>query len=215
MTDKSPPASENAARARENPVAFARLAGILLVRGNAAQAREIALGALRAAPEDPEVRSLAGRVLAHGVPDWHFRIVQDAARNAAYEAALKRAVTPETKVLEIGTGSGILAMMAARAGAREVVACEMMPAIAEAAQEIVARNGFSDRVRVVSQNVSLGLFADGATSLITVGGSTVTGNATGLAAIGGMVKSWGDNYFYNGASGTSNGTPTAPNLTKL
>ena len=86
-----------------------------------------------------------------GVPQWHFAIVRDAARNAAYEEALKRVVTPQTRVLEIGTGSGILAMMAARAGARYVITCEMVPAVAEAAQEIVALNGLSERVRVVAK----------------------------------------------------------------
>ena len=37
------------------------------------------------------------------------------------------------RVLEIGAGTAILAMMAARAGARDIVACEMVPAIAETA----------------------------------------------------------------------------------
>jgi type II protein arginine methyltransferase len=89
--------------------------------------------------------------LNRGVPHWHFSIVRDEARNVAYEAALKRAVTPQTKVLEIGTGTGILAMMAARAGAQAVVTCEMVPAIAHAAQEIIALNGFAECVRVVAK----------------------------------------------------------------
>ncbi|MEL7220183.1 MAG: 50S ribosomal protein L11 methyltransferase [Bacteroidota bacterium] len=44
--------------------------------------------------------------------------------------------------MDIGTGSGLLAMMAARAGAQEVVACEMNPLLAEAASQIVEQNGF-------------------------------------------------------------------------
>jgi predicted RNA methylase len=55
-------------------------------------------------------------------------------------------------VLEIGTGTGLLAMMAARAGAAAVVTCEVVPAIAEKAAEIVARNGYGDRVRVVAKH---------------------------------------------------------------
>jgi SAM-dependent methyltransferase len=54
-------------------------------------------------------------------------------------------------VLDIGTGTGLLAMMAARAGAREVVACEMDHHLAEMAREIVALNGFADRIRVVAR----------------------------------------------------------------
>ncbi|MEI9886391.1 MAG: 50S ribosomal protein L11 methyltransferase [Rhizomicrobium sp.] len=138
-------------RAAEHPVALARLAVILLEKGDQARAHDLAVQALALSPADPQVQSLAATVLSRHAPSWHFGIVRDGARNQAYEAALKRAVTPQTKVLEIGTGSGILAMMAARAGAREVVTCEMVPAIAAAAREIVALNGYSDRVRVIAK----------------------------------------------------------------
>ncbi|MEJ1968856.1 MAG: 50S ribosomal protein L11 methyltransferase [Rhizomicrobium sp.] len=140
------------ARAQEKPAALARLALILWDKGEEERARLLAVQALRAAPDDGEIRSLVAGVLTRTVPDWHFRIVRDAARNAAYEAALKRAVSPETRVFEIGTGTGILAMMAARAGAKSVVTCEANPAVAEAAQEIVALNGYADRVRVVAKS---------------------------------------------------------------
>lgn len=139
------------ARAAENPLALARLAGVLFNMGEDARASEIALQALRSAPDNAEIRHLVSGILSQGVPRWHFNLVRDAARNAAYEAALRRAVTGQTRVLEIGAGSGILAMMAARAGAKHVVTCETVPAIAEAAREIVALNGFADRVHVVAK----------------------------------------------------------------
>jgi hypothetical protein len=62
---------------------------------------------------------------------------------------------------------------------------------------------------VISQNTGDGVFANGATSTIVLGTSTVTGNPIGAVAVSGAVKSWGDNYFYNGAAGTSNGTVVA------
>lgn len=139
------------ARAAANPAALAHLAGVFFNMGDKARAAETALRALTAAPGDVEVRSLASTVLSANIPDWHFGIVRDAVRNAAYEAALKRAVTARTKVLEIGAGTGILAMIAARVGAQTVVTCEMVPAVAQAARDIVARNGFADRVRVVAK----------------------------------------------------------------
>jgi protein arginine N-methyltransferase 7 len=139
------------ARAAQNPVALARLAGILLHKGERDRAQALALEALQAAPGDAEVRNLAAFVLSQGVPAWHFGLVRDTIRNAAYEAAIKRAVKPGMRVLEIGTGSGILAMMAARAGAAQVTTCEMVPSIAAAAAENVARNGLSGRVRVVAR----------------------------------------------------------------
>ena len=79
-------------------------------------------------------------------------MVRDEARNAAYDAALRRAVTPGMRVLEIGTGSGLLAMMAARAGARHVYTCEVVPQIAQAAREIVARNGYAERITVLDKH---------------------------------------------------------------
>ena len=93
------------------------------------------------------------------VPAWHFAMMDDAARNTAYEAAIARAV-PGKRVLDIGTGAGLLAMMAARAGAASVTTCEAVPLIAERAAEIVAANGFQGRVTVVpkaSTDIRLGL----------------------------------------------------------
>ena len=78
-------------------------------------------------------------------PAWHFPMMADAARNDAYDKAL-RAVAPGQRVLDIGSGSGLLAMMAARAGAASVTTCEVVPAIAAAAREIIKRNGLSDSI---------------------------------------------------------------------
>jgi type II protein arginine methyltransferase len=74
-------------------------------------------------------------------------MMADGARNAAYEAAIRKAA-PGRHVLDIGSGSGLLAMMAARAGAASVATCEMQPVIAGVAAGIVAANGFADRVAV-------------------------------------------------------------------
>jgi len=43
-------------------------------------------------------------------------------------------------------------MMAASAGAAEVVTCERNPSVAAVASEIIGRNGFADRVRVVAKH---------------------------------------------------------------
>jgi len=139
------------ARAAENPLALARLANVLFNMGENARASEIALKALRSAPDNAEIRCLVSDVLSQGVPRWHFNIVRDEERNAAFAAAIERAVTAQTKVLEIGAGTGMYAMMAARAGAKDIVTCESVPAIAMAVREIVALNGFADRVRVVAK----------------------------------------------------------------
>lgn len=103
------------------------------------------------APDDPDIQFQTRALIAAGVQAWHFYMVRDEARNNDYQAAIERAVGPDTRVLDIGSGTGLLAMMAARAGAKSVVSCEMNPAIAGAATDIVALNGYADRVRVIGR----------------------------------------------------------------
>ena len=74
---------------------------------------------------------------AHGVMSYHFPMVADRARNDAFDRALVRAIASfklahddrSPRVLDIGSGSGLLAMMAARAGALEVHSLEMVPQV--------------------------------------------------------------------------------------
>ena len=84
-------------------------------------------------------------------PAWHFPMVADGPRNAAYDQALRRAA-PGRRVLDIGSGSGLLAMMAARAGAVSVDTCETVAPIAETARRIIAANGLDNRIAVHAQH---------------------------------------------------------------
>lgn len=79
--------------------------------------------------------------------EYHRGMLDDPHRMHAYEAAIRRLVRPGDVVLDIGSGTGILAMLAARRGAVRVHAVESM-AIADLARELVAENGLSDRVIV-------------------------------------------------------------------
>lgn len=140
------------ARSEGNAAAMAALSRLLRTDGWKEAAAELAARALALAPHDGEVRAVATAILSADVPTWHFRIVRDAARNQAYERALQRAVTPGCRVLEIGTGSGILSMMAVRAGAGHVYTCEMEPAVALAAREVIARNGMAKSITVIGKH---------------------------------------------------------------
>jgi len=119
--------------------------------GLSARVYPLAREAQALAPDDPDIQLQTRALIAAGVQGWHFYMVRDEKRNTDYQAAIERAVGPETRVLDIGSGTGLLAMMAARAGAKSVVTCEMNPAIADAATDIVALNGYADRVRVVGK----------------------------------------------------------------
>jgi ribosomal protein L11 methyltransferase len=60
--------------------------------------------------------------------------------------ALERHVKPGDRVLDVGTGSGILAVAAVKLGAGNVVALDIDSLALEVARENVARNGVQDRV---------------------------------------------------------------------
>ncbi len=85
------------------------------------------------------------------IPRWHFEMLNDEKRNAAFEKVLNSAITPDTVVFDIGSGTGLLAMMAARAGARETVTCEMLAPLAGLTRDIVERNGLADRIVTLDQ----------------------------------------------------------------
>lgn len=63
------------------------------------------------------------------------------------------------RVAEVGTGSGILALAAARAGARHVVAIDINPNAAAAAHQNAHANAFGGRVTAVCSNLLAALAA--------------------------------------------------------
>jgi len=137
------------AAAQDNARTLAGLAAAAQEHGLGTRALEIATMARNLAPNDAQVRAVTGRAMAAGVPSWHHNILRDLERNAAYRAALEQVVRPGDRVLDIGAGSGLLSMIAARAGAAQVTACEVNPAVADAAVRTVAHNGFADRITIV------------------------------------------------------------------
>lgn len=85
------------------------------------------------------------------VPRWHFPMLADTVRNQAYAKAIAAKVQPGDIVLDIGCGAGLTAMLAARAGAKHVYAIEGQPLIAAAAKQVIADNGLSDKITVLSK----------------------------------------------------------------
>jgi hypothetical protein len=139
------------AAAGDDPKQVAALAGAAESLGHADQSYPLAKRARALAPHDAEIAIQTDAAFSGAVPQWHFGIIADRPRNAAFAEAIARAVTPGARVLEIGTGTGVLAMLAARAGAETVATCEAVPAVADVATAIVANNGLADRVRVIGK----------------------------------------------------------------
>ncbi len=83
----------------------------------------------------------------HATPlEYHGTLIGDPHRVVAYERAIRVLVRPGDVVLDLGAGTGILAMLAARRGAR-VHAVESGP-VAALAEELVRHNRLDHRVTV-------------------------------------------------------------------
>lgn len=78
----------------------------------------------------------------------HREMLEDLVRTGSYYRAIVDCCQDKV-VLDIGCGSGILSLFAAKAGARKVVAVEASADMAAFAREAVDRNGFADKVDVV------------------------------------------------------------------
>jgi protein arginine N-methyltransferase 1 len=78
-------------------------------------------------------------------------------RIEAYTRALERSVGPDSVVLDIGTGTGIFALLACRSGARKVYAVDTNDAIL-VGRAVAEANGYADRIEFIqdlSTNVTL------------------------------------------------------------
>ncbi|XP_028624345.1 protein arginine N-methyltransferase 7 [Grammomys surdaster] len=85
-------------------------------------------------------------------------MLHDKDRNIKYYQGIRAAVSrvkdkgQQALVLDIGTGTGLLSMMAVTAGADFCYAIEVFKPMAEAAVKIVEKNGFSDKIKVINKH---------------------------------------------------------------
>ena len=79
-------------------------------------------------------------------------MIRDRVRTDAFRRAIDAVVRPGDVVLDVGAGSGILSMFAARAGAARVYAVEQTT-VAVLAQQLAAANGFDETITVFQGDV--------------------------------------------------------------
>ena len=92
-------------------------------------------------------RDLDNYLKPYGDIELQRRMVSDRPRTDAFAAAIREVVQPGDVVLDVGTGTGVLAMFAAKAGARKVYAIDATD-IADVASDLVKANGLSDQIQV-------------------------------------------------------------------
>lgn len=90
-------------------------------------------------------------------------MIADAGRLVAYKQALEKRVRDGCVVLDLGTGTGVMALLACSQGARKVYAVESANVI-HVAREIAAANGVAERITFIqasSRDTALPEMVDG------------------------------------------------------
>jgi SAM-dependent methyltransferase len=82
----------------------------------------------------------------------HRTMIRDRVRTEAFRRAIDSVVCPGDIVLDVGAGSGILSVFAARAGAARVYAVERTT-VAVLAREVAVANGVDEIVQVIQGDV--------------------------------------------------------------
>ena len=91
------------------------------------------------------------RELGRFIPrHYHYQMLLDEARMHGFREALRLVVPVGGRVLELGTGTGVLSFFAAEAGAEQVWCVERQPELAEHARRLLGENGVADRVAVIT-----------------------------------------------------------------
>lgn len=149
------------AAVQQNARGLINIAESLLIP-NGLNERAVALieQALIVGSGDPEIAALARDAKAKMVAGWYFSNLQDHPRHALYQRAFSQVFHDGCTVLDIGAGTGFMSMLAVRAGAGHVYACEKDPIVAELARQTVELNGYAKRITIIpkySHELELGV----------------------------------------------------------
>ena len=90
---------------------------------------------------------------SYGELGLHRAMVSDQARTDAFAEAIREVVGSGDRVLDVGTGTGLLAMLSAKAGASQVYGIDQA-SIANVARKLVEHNGLSDTVEIRRGNAN-------------------------------------------------------------
>lgn len=80
--------------------------------------------------------------------DQYGLMIGDKLRFPPYAEAIQRSVSPGDAVVDLGSGPGVFALLACRAGARRVFAIDF-DGVVDFGRQLAAANGFSDRIEFI------------------------------------------------------------------
>ncbi len=87
--------------------------------------------------------------LPSNFPKWHFGMLNDVVRNNAMERSIKKCKPQGKVVFEIGSGTGIVAMLFAKYGATHVYTCETDENMFQIARALINESEYSERITVL------------------------------------------------------------------
>lgn len=118
--------------------------------------------------------------VAAAVPQYHISMLNDSPRTVAYRdgiaAAMREANAKAAAragggqeacpplVLEIGSGSGLLLLLARQAGASRIIGCERLPELQQVAARLLGANGAAHSVAVLPKHSRALTVAEGGSS---------------------------------------------------
>lgn len=86
------------------------------------------------------------------IPAWHFPMLNDTERNEKYEKAIRNIVKDKV-VIDLGSGSCLLSMIAVKYGAKKVYAIEQDQEICFLAQKIITQNNLDNKISIINKNL--------------------------------------------------------------
>ena len=136
----------------DNAEAYYNMGNTLRDQGMLEEAIETYNKALAIKPDSAKFLLNLSNAKGKAVPLWHIPMMNEHGRNEAYQKAMHAAIRGGDVVLDIGTGAGLLSMIAADCGAKEIITCEMSTTISKIAEKIIQKNGFDHKIRVINKN---------------------------------------------------------------
>jgi len=128
------------------------LAAALSHKGHREAATQAELAALEL--DDPRVLHEWRLIQARRSPANQFLLLHNDLRTKSFQQALADRTSTGDLILELGTGSGILAMLAAQTESHQVVTCEAQPLMAKVAESIIKDNGLAEKISVVPKHAA-------------------------------------------------------------
>lgn len=107
--------------------------------------------------------------------DFVAQCLVDNERTVAFQKAIKRIIKKDDTVLDLGTGSGVMALLAAKAGAKKVIAVEIDSLVAQTPQNAICLNNLEDKMSLLIGDAQKCIFPENTKFNVVISEMLTTG----------------------------------------